>query len=71
MFATIVLFIAFYTNVGQVQRINDVNRITNIKSAMALEDADFIKMVDELKIDYDETDLSEIAKNFDSKIVKQ
>lgn len=71
MFATVVLFIAFYTNVEQVQRINDVNRITNIKSAMALEDADFIKMVDELKIDYDETDLSEIAKNFDSKIVKQ
>ena len=29
---------------------------------MELEDADFIKMVEELKLDYDEVDLKEIEK---------
>ena len=40
-----------------LQRRNDLNRISNLKTAMELEDADFIKMVDDLKIDYDEYDL--------------
>ena len=38
---------------------------------MELEDEDFIKMVDELKIDYDENDLKEIVQEFESKMVKQ
>lgn len=37
---------------------------------MALEDADFIKMVDELKIDYDENDLRDITREIESKMVK-
>lgn len=35
---------------------------------MELEDGDFIKMVDELKIDYDEIDLREIEKEVVSKM---
>ena len=35
---------------------------------MELEDADFIKMVDEMKIDYDEYDLKEIEKQVTSKL---
>ena len=35
---------------------------------MELEDGDFIKMVDELKIDYDEIDLREIEKDVISKM---
>jgi len=40
---------------------------------MELEDADFIKMVEELKLDYDEVDLKEIEKEITSKFkwVKQ
>jgi len=38
---------------------------------MELEDADFIKMVDELKIDYDEIDLREIEKDVLSKMNKR
>jgi len=57
MALTIVLFSIFYNNVNQLQRHNDPNRITNIKTALELEDADFIKMVDELRIDYDDIDL--------------
>jgi len=34
---------------------------------MELEDADFIKMVEELKLDYDEVDLKEIEKEVSSK----
>jgi hypothetical protein len=37
---------------------------------MALEDADFIKMVDELKIDYDENDLRDVTREIESKMVK-
>ena len=70
MILTTVLFAIFYVNVDQLQRRNDPNRISNIKSAMELEDADFIKMVDELKIDYDELDLKEIEKEVRSKISK-
>jgi hypothetical protein len=38
---------------------------------MELEDSDFIKMVEELKLDYDEIDLREIEKDVLSKIKKQ
>ena len=38
---------------------------------MELEDEEFIKMVDELKIDYDENDLKEIVQGFESKMVRQ
>jgi hypothetical protein len=38
---------------------------------MELEDADFIKMVNELKIDYDEIDLREIEKEVLSKMNRQ
>lgn len=52
--ATGTLFSIFYTQREKLQRRNDINRITNLKTAMELEDSDFIKMVDEMKIDYDE-----------------
>jgi hypothetical protein len=35
---------------------------------MELEDADFIKMVDELKIDYDDVDLRAIERDLDAKM---
>ena len=34
---------------------------------MELEDADFIKMVEDMKLDYDEVDLKEIEKEVFSK----
>jgi len=68
MILTSLLFAIYYSRLEQLQRKRDPNRISNIKSAMELEDADFIKMVDELKIDYDETDLREIEKDVLSKM---
>ena len=68
MIITTLLFAVFYTRAEQLQRNRDPNRITNIKNAMELEDGDFIKMVDELKIDYDEIDLREIEKEVVSKM---
>lgn len=38
---------------------------------MDLEDIDFMNMVNELKIDYDESDLREIQKEVNSKLHKQ
>ena len=35
---------------------------------MELEDADFIEMVDEMKIDYDEQDLKEIEREVTSQL---
>jgi len=60
--ATTVLFAVFYTQRDKLQRRNDLNRITNLKTAMELEDSDFIKMVDDMKIDYDEYDLKQIER---------
>ena len=34
---------------------------------MELEDTDFIKMVDELKIDYDDNDLMQVERELDAK----
>lgn len=65
------LFAVYYSRLEQLQRKRDPNRISNIKSAMELEDSDFIKMVEELKLDYDEIDLREIEKDVLSKIKKQ
>ena len=36
---------------------------------MELEDADFIKMVDELKVDYDDIDLREIERSLETKMI--
>jgi len=36
---------------------------------MDLEDADFIKMVDELKVDYDDVDLREIERSLETKMI--
>jgi len=64
--ATTILFAIFYTQRDKLQRRNDTNRITNLKTAMELEDADFIKMVDDMKIDYDEQDLKQIERSVTS-----
>ena len=71
MVITTLLFFIFYSKVKFVQKKNDRNRITNIKNALELEDLDFIKMVDELKIDYDEADLREIEQEIATQIQKQ
>jgi len=62
MLITSVLFLIYYSKLDYVQRKGDKNRIANIKKALELEDTDFIEMVNELKIDYDEDDLKEIER---------
>lgn len=68
MIITTILFMVFYSKLEFVQRRADKNRIQNIKSALELEDIDFIKMVNDLKIDYDESDLKEIEKEVTSQL---
>ena len=62
MVITSVLFLVYYSKLDYVQRKADKNRIADIKRALELEDIDFIQMVNELKIDYDEGDLREIER---------
>jgi hypothetical protein len=71
MAITILLFGVYYTNLERIQRHNDPNRIKTIKTAMELEDADFIKMVDELKVDYDDVDLRDIERELETKMILQ
>jgi len=68
MLCTVTLFTIYYTRREQLQRRNDPNRIETIKSVMELEDADFVKMVSELEIDYDENDLRESVNPIKSKL---
>lgn len=68
MIITTILFLVFYSKLEFVQRRTDKNRIQNIKSALELEDIDFIQMVNDLKIDYDESDLNEIEKEVTSQL---
>ena len=48
------MFLIYYSKLEYLQRRNDKNRIANLKSALQLEDIDFMNMVDDLNIDYDE-----------------
>ena len=66
MILTAIIFFVYYSKLDFVQRRNDPNRIKTIKTAMELEDLDFMKMVNELKIDYDESDLRDIEKEVTS-----
>ncbi len=70
MILTSALFFIYYSKVDYIQRRNDKNRIQNLKTALELEDVDFMNMVDELKIDYDEQDLKEIEKTVTSQMRK-
>lgn len=71
MILTSILFTIFYTKLDYVQRKTDKNRIANIKNALQLEDLDFIEMVNELKLDYDEADLREIEREVTSSVVQK
>ena len=48
-----------------------MNRITNLKTAMELEDSDFIKMVDEMRIDYDEEDLKQVEREVSTRMSRK
>ena len=67
---TTVLFGIFLSKADLIQRKNDPNRIANLKTVMELEDLDFVKMVDELNIGFNETDLRDIEKNINTKMSK-
>jgi hypothetical protein len=71
MVLTSILFFIYYSKLPYVQRGADKNRITNLKSALELEDVDFIEMVNELQIDYDEGDLKEIEREITSQVARQ
>eukprot|EP00347_Sterkiella_histriomuscorum_P002938 403366214 len=68
MLLTTAIFLIYYSKIDYVQRRNDQNRITNLKTALELEDLDFINMVNDLNIDYDETDLQALEKEIQSKV---
>mgnify|MGYP001574780840 CR=1 FL=1 len=70
MIVTSLLFFVYYSKIDMVQRRNDKNRIENLKSAMELEDIDFMKMVNDLKLDYDESDLRDFDKEIVSHVKK-
>lgn len=70
MILTSILFLVYYSKLEFCQRRADKNRITNIKNALELEDVDFIEMVNDLKIDYDESDLREIEREVTSQLKK-
>ena len=70
MLLTSVLFLIYYSKIDYVQRRADKNRITNIKKALELEDVDFIEMVNELRIDYDEKDLREIEREVSTQMMR-
>ena len=62
MILTTALFTIYFNNYDKIQRKNDPNRIENLKTAMQLEDLDFVKMVDELKLEFDEVDLRDVER---------
>ena len=62
MAVSVLMFTVFYKNHQMIQRRNDPNRIENLQSALKLEDVDFVKMVGDLKIEFDESELSEVEK---------
>lgn len=68
MALTAVLFFVYYSHHDKIQRGNDPKRIENIKSALELEDLDFVKMVDELKIQFDESELAAVERQMSTQM---
>ena len=68
MAITTALFGIYFSRTEQIQRKNDPNRIENLKNVLEMEDLDFIKMVDDLKLDFDEVDLKDVEKQISSKV---
>lgn len=68
MLITSVIFLVYYSKLQYCQRRNDKNRITNLKNVVELEDLDFMQMVSDLQLDYDDTDLKEIEKEVISQL---
>ena len=68
MTLTALLFGIYTAKVDYIQRKNDPNRIRDIKSVMELEDLDFVKMVDDLNLNFDEVDLRDVEKKIKSKM---
>ena len=68
MFITSVLFGVYFSAVDQIQRKNDPDRIENLKTALQLEDVDFVKMVDELHLEFDEVDLRDVERKVSSQM---
>jgi hypothetical protein len=62
MVLTSILFGIYYSSFELIQRKNDPNRIENLKNILQLEDVDFMKMVDDLKLEFDESDLKDIER---------
>jgi hypothetical protein len=60
MALTSILFFIYYSHIDKLQRTNDPNRISTLKSSLELEDVDFIKMVDEMNIKLNDVDLKEV-----------
>ena len=70
MILTSLLFLSYYRNLDIIQRRSDPNRVKNLKSVIELEDVDFIKMVEELKLDFDEVDLRDVQTNVSNTLTK-
>lgn len=68
MFVTMMIFGVYYLHHDRISRRNDPNRIENIKDVLQLEDVDFVKMVEELKIQFDESELAEVEKQLSSQM---
>ena len=68
MALTTLIFGIFASKLDYIQRKNDPNRIKNIKTVMELEDLDFVKMVDELNLTFDEVDLRDVQKKIGTKM---
>lgn len=62
MVITSLLFGIYYSHVQRIQRTNDPNRITNLKTVLELEDVDFVKMVEDLNLELNEVDLRDIER---------
>ena len=68
MTLTSIIFFIYYSKLDSVQRKNDKNRIKNLKKVVELEDLDFMDMVSELKLDYDDSDLRELERQLTTQI---
>lgn len=70
MALTTVLFFIYYAHWERLQRVDDPKRIQNIKTALQLEDLDFIKMVEEMNLQLNEVDLGDMERKIQSRIGK-
>lgn len=68
---SVLLLVLHYKNPELIKRRNDPNRVSNLQTALELEDGDFLKMANDLNLGYDNDELHDVEREALNKVHRE